>query len=286
MTQFAYDIYLAGLGICGCRHITREVDDVLRFCRKVFCFHPDPAVEIYLRTLGVPVTTKMRAQKEGRPRVIFYNALAKEILDAARETAPVALAMYGHPKMFVYPSEIICRRAARLGLRVKMLAGVSSLDSMIIDLDMDPGRGGLLMYETNYALIHRPPLNRYTPCFLWQIGVAETHLHSSRYSIPRRFLRLQKYLLRYYPRNHRMALITSSTNPSSEARIDWFTLSALPEAAASTTGMATLFIPSAEKPRVVDYRAMALMTDRRHLREITSESPVAAATSLLRLLRR
>ena len=51
-----------------------------------------------------------------------------------------------------------------------MLAGVSSLDTMFIDLDLDPAYDGLQMYEATDLLVKQRPLQPDVPCLLWQVG--------------------------------------------------------------------------------------------------------------------
>lgn len=58
-----------------------------------------------------------------------------------------------HPTLFVYPSTLIRRAAKYVGLRVYTAAAVSSLDTMLIDFDLNPGKYGLQIYDANAVLI-------------------------------------------------------------------------------------------------------------------------------------
>jgi len=195
--------------------------------------------------------------------------LAEQVISAAMTDPPVALAVYGHPTVLVMPSKMVRALASTFGLRVKILPGISALDCLIVDLDIDLGTNGIVMYETNYVLVHRPPLDPFIPCLLWQAGVAETRLYSSKPSRPERFQRLQDYLLQYYRHTHKIALAISATSPQVGPHITWVHVDQLVQSYKNITALSTLFIPAERKRKIVDSQLAALLDDPAHLDNIT-----------------
>src|SRR5436309_2945760 len=126
-----YDIAIVGLGVNGVHQITREVDDALRRSTHIFVTDLAAGVTDQLRTIGVPVTDLYTQYKQGSHRIDIYRHMASIVVAAALEQTPVVFATYGHPKMYCYPSRLIQRAARLLDLRVAVLPGISSLDTML-----------------------------------------------------------------------------------------------------------------------------------------------------------
>src|SRR5882762_1393677 len=113
--------------------------------------------------------------------------------------SPVTLALYGHPLVYSLPPFIVMAAAEVIGLRTKVMAGISSMDTLFVDLKFDPCTQGLQMYEATDLLLRHRPILPDVPCFIWQIGTVESRLYSETFSKPERFRRIRGYLLRFYP---------------------------------------------------------------------------------------
>jgi tetrapyrrole methylase family protein/MazG family protein len=267
--QPAYDIYIVGLGILGYLQVTRETEDALSACRKVYYLHTEPYITRYLNRFDVDVEDLYPLYEPGKSRLPTYHKMAEVVLQAAQEEPPVAFAVYGHPMMFVLPTRIIGEKALELNLRVKVLPGISALDCLMIDLNFDPGRNGLVQYDTTYALLYQPKLNPTVPCLLWQPGAVESAIHIITPSRPERFERLKAYLLQFYPADHMVAFAQSARNPLVYAQIIWVSIGGIPNAHETIHGLVTLFIPPASKPTIRDHELMRLLDDPAHLNAIT-----------------
>jgi tetrapyrrole methylase family protein/MazG family protein len=267
----SYQIYLVGLGILGSLQVTREAEDALRACRKVFFLHTEGYVQQYIRSLAVEVEHLGPQYSEGEPRALTYERMADLVLQSAEEDPPVSLAVYGHPLLLVTPSRLLRERALERGLRVKAVPGVSAIDCLIVDLDLDPGEQGLVMYEANFLLVHRPELDPTVPCLVWQAGAVGTRVHTSRPSRPERFDELRDYLLDSYGAGHMVALAVSATSPLVDPDVVWVPLRELAESHDVFSGLTTLFVPPVRRRDVADQRVQTLLDDPGHLSHITLE---------------
>lgn len=229
-----YNLYVVGLGIVSVRQITREAESALR-----------------------------------RSTEILYASDAIGIADYLGDP-PVSFAVAGHPMVFVYPTQQILKIAALLGLRVAVLPGISSLDCMIIDLGLDPGSQGIQMYETTALLLHRRELQPDVPCFLWQVGSAETRLFTRSRSVPQRFNRLQQHLLKYYPAGHIVRVVHSATHSLARSSILEFPIERMHEHAAEIHPGATLYIPPSRPAEIKDTELRELVDSAEHLKTITN----------------
>src|SRR6185503_5646213 len=96
-----------------------------------------------------------------------------------------------------------------LKLRVHVAPGISIFDTLLVDLGLDPGLTGMQMYEATGLLVENRPLQPDVPCLLLQVDAVESALFTRKPSSEKRFLRLQKHLLKFYPPTHPLVSVYS-----------------------------------------------------------------------------
>ena len=266
----APDIFIVGLGITAVQHVTREAEEAMRRSRKVFFVDDGFGIEEYIASLGTEPVPLMYLYDEGRERRETYVEMAALVLDGALDDPPVSFASYGHPQVYVYPTQLVRAGAAALELGVRVLPGVSALDTILIDLDFDPGPRGLQMYEATDALARRRPLQPDVPCLLWQVSAIETGLYTRQRGNAARFERLQEYLLTIYPAEHPVTMVLSASYQLLDAWRETFPLGELADKLAGGLQAGTLFIPPAEVRPVSDPQVLRDAYDRQHLERITA----------------
>lgn len=264
------DIYIVGLGVNGIEHVTRETESACRRSHEILAVPALPAVITYLESLCPQVTDLHPVSyRENENRITAYDTMSSMVLAAALDHPPVTFATYGHPLIYVYPTRQIIDAALYLGLTVKVLAGISALDTMIIDLDFDPAINGLQMYEATDVLVRQRPLQPDVPCLLWQVGAVETVLYSNADNKSERFFRIKDYLLRYYPPDHEVVAVYSTHHPLFEPSTIRFILSDMEKLHDELHQGLTLYIPPVRKRPVVDTDLLNKIESLEHLRTIT-----------------
>jgi len=267
-----YDLYVVGLGIVSVRQVTRESESAMRRSTQIFYASDAIGIDTYLADLCPTVTEiYVSTLREGEDRLSKYNRIAATVLEAALDHPPVTLAVAGHPMVFVYPTQQILAVAADLGLRVSILPGISAFDCMIVDLGLDPGTSGVQMFETTALLLQQRPLQPDVPCFLWQIGSVETRLFTRMRSVPERFTRLQEHLMKFYPADHLVKVVYSSSHPLADPAILEFPIDRMHEHAAEIHPGATLYIPPAQHAEIRDPELRQLVDSAEHLKSITRQ---------------
>ncbi len=263
------DIYIVGLGIRSVRQITREAEDAIRASRTVLYVDAGFGVQEYLLTLCRNVENLLTEYHEGTLRMGTYRAMAARVVEAALDDPPVTFAVYGHPTFFVYPADLIQRSAALLGLGVEVMPGISTIDTVCVDLGLDVGTTGLQVHEATGVLLTKRRLDPEVPCLLLQVDAMETGFFTTRRSVPERFRRLQEHLLEFYPPEHVLTSVRSSTFPLFPPDIEPFPLSDLPERLAASGATGTLFIPPVALAPVADAELAEAVSDVAHLRQVT-----------------
>jgi len=240
-----FDLYIIGLGTVGVVQLTREAEQALARCKEVLYLDPGLGVRTHLEHLVPVVTDLSDCYRLDDDRMNAYDRMTELTLDASLSHAPVAFAVYGHPRFFVYPTEQLLQTATALGLRSTVLPGISTLDAMIIDLGLDPGYQGLQIYEATDALLRRRPLQNDVPTLLLQVGALETALTSTRRSAPGRYERLYDYLRTFYPDEHVVAFISTRTYRLARSQILPTQLADIRKNVSQVTPEMTLYIPPA-----------------------------------------
>lgn len=265
------DLYIAGLGLQSVTQVTREVEHAIRESREVLYLDTGAATRQYLETLCPRVTPLFdESYREEQSRVSAYEHMAIRVVEAALDHPPVTFAIHGHPLVAAHPPFLALELARALGLRVKVLPGISSLDAIFADLHLDPVVHGIQMYEATDLLLRRRPLLNDVPAVIWQIGPLETGLHSQRVSRPERFARFIEHLLRYYPARHQAAAIYCSPHPLLPPHILRFAIEDMGSHAAEIHTGFTLYIPPSAGRAVVDRELATQLYSVEHLAKITT----------------
>jgi uncharacterized protein YabN with tetrapyrrole methylase and pyrophosphatase domain len=255
-----FDIAIVGLGIVGVHQITREVEETIRRCRCTFVVDAGFGVISNLKNLCAEVVSLLPLYELGKARLPTYRRMAAEVVSAAIASSPVCFATYGHPLVYCYPSILIQRAAKLLGLRVEALPGISSLDTLFVDLGFDAATDGIQMYETTDLLLRRRPIQNDVPCILWQVdAIAQPTYETARRSAEQ-FLPLQSYLLEFYPPDHSVTLVLSKTYPLQRSIVEPYRLRTLADALEHGPQSGNLYIPPVCRRPIADQRLLQKLT--------------------------
>ena len=249
-------------------HLTREAEACMAASSEVFLVDQSFGVAEHIAKLGPKVHNLLDEYKEGGSRLETYRAMAAKVVAAAMENPPVSFAVYGHPTVYVYPSKLIRKAAHYLGLRVHTAAAVSSFDTMLIDLNIDPGLYGLQIYDANAVLAEHRKLDPEVPCLLLQVDAVESVFHTAAPNRPRRFRRLQEHLLQFYPPSHVVTSVRSSTFPIFEPELVHFELQHFANEFADRRLAGTLYLPPS-KAAEFDQELVQEIYDPLHVNRIT-----------------
>jgi uncharacterized protein YabN with tetrapyrrole methylase and pyrophosphatase domain len=238
-----FDIGIVGTGIVGAHQLTREAEEVIRRCRRTFVIESGYGLPAYLESLCPDVTEFGDLYEPGRDRIHTYRRMAAEVVAAAVEEPPVCLATYGHPWVFCYPTTLITRAAPLLGLHVEVFPGVSSFDTLLVDLGIDVAPTGIQMYEATDLLLRRRPLQSDVACVIWQPTVVGDPTYHPQPYASEQFTPLQDYLLGFYPAEHEVALVTTKSFPLTRSVVQRLPLGELAAELEHAPPVATLYIP-------------------------------------------
>ncbi len=265
-----YQIFIVGTGVIPGLHLTREAEAAIKGSNEVLYVDKSFGIEELLGKLCVKITDLHTVSyREGEGRLDAYRTMASLVVDAALDHPPVTFALYGHPLVYALPPFMVIAAAEAVGLRVKVLPGISSLDAMFADLRIDPCTQGFQMYEATDILLRKRPLQADVPCFLWQIGTVGSRIYTEASSKPERFSKIKEYLLNFYPSDHRMVAVYSSSIPLAPPTFVEFTLGTIEEHAGDLHQGVTIFIPPVNMRPIVDEDLLKSMDNLEELHSST-----------------
>lgn len=236
-------LHLVGLGLRP-GQLTDEARAVLSGARRVLFTSYVPGTGDLLRGLCADVQDLSPLYEPGGDRLDTYKAMAATALTAALEHGSAALALYGHPLVLALPSMICLRVGPRLGVDVRVVPGLSALDSLTADLGVDLVATGVQMHEATDVLLYRRVLDPAIATVLWQVGAMGSRLHAgAARSLPARLEDLVRHLAGYFPADHPAVLATSAVVPDGAAEIRTTTVARLADAAPAVTVATTLYLP-------------------------------------------
>jgi tetrapyrrole methylase family protein/MazG family protein len=197
---YASSITIIGLGPGDAALLTVEARDALA-----------SAPEVWLRTARHPTVAGLPSGPayhsfddiyEREPSFdAVYRALVERVLDLARRPHGVVYAVPGHPLFGEATVRAILTRAHDAGIDVRVIAGVSFIDTIAVALGIDPLSDGLLILDALSLADHRRALVPERPTIIAQV-------------YDRRAASQAKLaLLESYPPEHAVRIVRASGTP-------------------------------------------------------------------------
>jgi hypothetical protein len=182
-----------------------------------------------------------------KPRIATYEEMVARILTGVRSGAKVCVVVYGHPGIFAYPTHKALDRARSEGYTAALLPGISSIDCLLADLDVDPAADGLQIFDASDLLLNDRAFSVTAPLVLLQVAVTGDPSFKLKYG-REGIARLAEHLSARYGAEHAAIVYEAAQYSGFAPTVERTTLSAL-EQADITTG-STLFVPAKREPAV------------------------------------
>jgi precorrin-2 methylase len=215
-------LYVIGLGVSIPGHVTAAAADALGRCDRIYTIVQEPpAVWLPTSAQRKPIINLMSLYVEGALRSDNYARVAKTILDGLNEASVVGYVTYGNPFAYDSVAQTLARAAEGAPWRLEVIAGISSIDTILCDLRLDLAPG-IQVYEASWLVGSKTPLNPGTAVILVQLGHFGTvRAHYRQRRRAESLAELVSYLFTFYPESHTVMLVQSSggARPASVAKV-------------------------------------------------------------------
>lgn len=222
---------------------TLAAEKAMQLADRVLFAVADPLTARWIRDLN-PAAQSLVYPRDGRPRQGIYAAMVEQILEALSESRRVCAVFYGCPAVLVQPAHDAIRSARARGHVARMLPGVSFLDCLYADLEIDPGAAGCSIYEAGQFLARgaRPDTRAHLVlCQVGMIGNRAAFDPTNQERLRSALGTLGERLQQSYPAQHRVVVYEAARHPFEAPRAEWRSLEGI--AGARITGISTLYVP-------------------------------------------
>ncbi len=240
-------ITIAGVGLRGVGHLTPEAEDAIREARVVFVSAYNTGLADHVRALAPRAEVHDAEQGEyrvGMYRPEMYRRMASRVLDRAREAPGVLMLAPGSAVVVDLVTQLVLEGARDSGLDVRVLPGVSSIESVLAEMRYDASAGVQVVLAQRLVL-ERARLDPSRAAIVLQPAYYDT-LYFAGAPLPRagRFDALRAQLAETWSPEAAMALVITPTGlEPADASVLWFRLGDLSRLERAITPAHTLFVP-------------------------------------------
>ncbi|GIM46493.1 hypothetical protein DNHGIG_20420 [Collibacillus ludicampi] len=259
-------VYVVGAGVRGRKHLTLEAISYLRKASLVL-FFPFESIssEWLVDGLGVSMVESLAPlYQDGAVDAENYKRIINRIISAAQEFGSVAVLVPGHPRVGVSWVRELERRELEGQIQILVVDGISSFDTMITDLGLDPLENGAVVVDANRLLLYRLQLDPRLDYYIYHIcSVGTSRTNYSNPALDNKLHYLKQWLLQSFPSNHEVMLIQSSTIQGKSSVLATCPLQELENISSLITFATSLFLPGlriSSKP--IDKEFLALLAEK------------------------
>jgi uncharacterized protein YabN with tetrapyrrole methylase and pyrophosphatase domain len=247
------EITIVGTGIQGRRHMTQETVAALSSADVVYHLVTGREAVDELMRLNPNSHGLFDMYSEGALDLDVYYRIVSFLLARAMPDRRVVFAVMGHPSIYVAATHLLREHGPRWGVQVRVMAGVSAVDVMLLSLNADIGSTGMQVLDANRLVSYQLVPETRMPAIVFQIGCfGSGYITRSQVNAPDRLAPLAAYLQRFYPAAHPVDIVECDMGfPHQEQRYR-MPLAELANRAGVVTYNSTLFIPPAAALQVLD----------------------------------
>jgi uncharacterized protein YabN with tetrapyrrole methylase and pyrophosphatase domain len=200
----------------------------------------------------------MQIYTEGKLRSDNYERAARIIIDAVADTSPISYVTYGNPLVFDSVAQNLLAYSKKAGIKVQVVAGLSSVDTMFCDLEIDMAPGVQIL-DATWMVACRIQPEVSLGLVLLQIGAfGSLRTHYRSLPSPSSLANLASHLAQYYPATHEIFLIRSADGKSTNNAVPY----ALGDICCAKTAdilNASMYIPALREPTLDELRLAEML---------------------------
>lgn len=213
-------LIIAGLGIKFLSHLTKETEKIIQESDKVLYLAND-----ILFPEWIGITNK---NSESLDDLYFakcnrsdsYHLITQKILAELEHYKNVCFIIYGNPNLLVQVTSLVTSAAENNGCEVYTLPAISSLDCLLADLNINPGAGGMQLFEATELLVYRKIIDVTSHVVIFQPAAIGQVGHTRNQKLREKTLELlSNYLCEFYDGNHQVIIYEASQYPNKKPKV-------------------------------------------------------------------
>ena len=202
-------LVVIGSGIKSLAHMSKEASIVMENSERLLYLVNDKISSDYIVSLQLNSTSLSELYFKYPNRKDAYSAITAKIISEYEQYSSLCVLLYGHPVFFADFALDAVLKIKEQGGNAIILPAISSLDSLLADLLINPGKHGVAIHDATELLVHEHCINVYSYLILYQVS----SLGMNDYNISIHLNVLKNYLLRFYPENQPIFIYSASQIP-------------------------------------------------------------------------
>ncbi|MBC7420070.1 MAG: hypothetical protein H7328_05015 [Bdellovibrio sp.] len=174
-----------------------------------------------------------------------YKQMMKAIIKTLQSYEQVCFIVAGHPRLGVFLTRALEAWGNKNQVQVEVFEGISSFDVMANVLKLDILENGTSLIDINRALLYNQTINTQCDHFFYHVcSVANPIADFRGFFGGNRLDLLKEYLLKYYPKNHPIALVKAANSIDEASMILNYTVEQVDQLNKEINFSTTLYIPA------------------------------------------
>ncbi|HHF7365646.1 TPA: SAM-dependent methyltransferase [Legionella bozemanae] len=239
-------LIVIGSGIKSLAHLSKETLVVMESSERLLYLVNDKVSSDYILNSHLNSESLEILYFKYQNRQDSYNAITEKIICEYKQYSSLCVLLYGHPTFFADFALDAVTRIRKQGGQAIILPAISSLDSLLADLLINPGKDGMAIYDATELLVHEHYINVYSYLILYQVS----NLGMKNHKISTYLGVLKEYLLGFYPEDHEVIIYSAPQIPGLSFKLEVLELKCFEKA--SITHLSTVCL-SPLKPKKVNY---------------------------------
>ena len=212
------DLTVCGFGPGPWNKMTLEVRDILLAADRIFVRDSLWEVCQQLTQRGKRLLSLQPLYHTGIPPSTLYDFMANILIQSCLRYGPAVYALPGNPFVFEYSASMLLNKARQAGLSVRVVEGMSCLETIFCTYQLDPGGG---MQILNFMDWHRHGrLDPEIPSLIFQVGAPiQSEFSQSAAGYLSNLERLDHLLAQTFPQGHTVYLLTPSEDDNQQLTV-------------------------------------------------------------------
>ncbi|MEI6415535.1 MAG: SAM-dependent methyltransferase, partial [Pseudomonadota bacterium] len=204
-----HDLTIIGAGINSFYQLTVEACDIISSGRMVYFTSMDNAGIAFLKNLNPNIQpSDFEEYQLGSFRPDMYERMADKVIDEATKAPGVVFLEKGSALVCNRVTQFVIQKSHEQGLSLKIIPGVSSIETLLTATGCDPGESGMQIFLAQNLILQHKKLDPSCAVIIMQPGYYDTKWYvGNPYSLENRFDALKEYLLDFYPPLTEIALV-------------------------------------------------------------------------------
>ncbi|MHB1221973.1 MAG: SAM-dependent methyltransferase [Gammaproteobacteria bacterium] len=235
---------IIGSGMRGIHHLTQESIKNLMQAKKILWLGATEGLKEFIIQNNLNGEDITYFYENGALDSDNYLRIKNRVLEELDNLADVALVVLGHPRLGVSIVQEFQQDANSGSFNLNVLPGISSFDTMINDLNIDPIEEGTCLIDANRLILYNYQMD---PCLNYLIyhvcSIGNSNTDYEEPNINNAVIFLKNKLMVHFPEEHEITLLSSDSSGVSEATSLKGTIKNIELLLKSVSFDSSLFIP-------------------------------------------